>query len=78
VVVGQLLDVVLDETVDVPLEHWAGDVEPKFFDNVLVDPFGVRRAAHAFDTQELKVAFLEVVEVVTREHVVNSKNRGRH
>jgi hypothetical protein len=26
VIVGELLDIVLDETVDIPFEHWAVDV----------------------------------------------------
>jgi hypothetical protein len=74
VVVGKLLDVVLDQTVYVPFEHRTIDVEAEFLNNVLVDAFGVRRAAHAFDTEELEVALFKVVETVTGEHVIDSND----
>jgi hypothetical protein len=72
------LDIVFNETVHVPFEHWAIDVQSEFLDDVLVDSFGVGRAAHAFDTKKFEVAFLQVMEAVTGEHMVNGDDRGRH
>jgi hypothetical protein len=77
-VVGELLDVILNETVDVPLEHWTSYVESQFFSDILVDLLGVGRAAHAFDTEEFEVALLKVMETMTGEHVVDSDDGGRH
>jgi hypothetical protein len=72
VVVGKLLDVVLDQAVYVPFEHRTLNVEAEFLNNIFVDALGIRRATHAFDTEELEVALFEVVETVTGEHVVDS------
>jgi hypothetical protein len=74
VVVGKLLDIVLDQAVYVPFEHRTIDVEAEFLNNVLVDAFGVRRAAHTLDTEEFEVAFLKVVETMTGEHMINSED----
>jgi hypothetical protein len=40
VVVRELLNILFDETVDIPFEHWAIDVKSKLLNNVLVDPSG--------------------------------------
>jgi hypothetical protein len=74
VVVGKLLDVVLDQAVYVPFEHRTVDVEAKFLNNVLVDAFGVRRAAHAFNSEEFEVALFQVVKTVTGERVIDSND----
>jgi hypothetical protein len=57
VVIGKLLNVIFNETVDVPLEHRAGNVESELLSDIFVNPLGIRRAAHAFDTQKFKIAF---------------------
>jgi hypothetical protein len=44
VVVGQLLDVVFDEAIDIPFEHWTGDVESELLYDVFVDLLRIRRA----------------------------------
>jgi hypothetical protein len=72
VVIGQLLDIIFNETIDVPLEHRASDIESEFLRDVLVDLFRVRRAAHALDAKEVEVALLEVMETMTRDCVVDT------
>jgi hypothetical protein len=72
VVVGKLLDVVLDQTVYIPFEHRTIDVEAEFLHNVLIDAFGIRWAAHAFDTEELEVALFQVMETMARDCVFNA------
>src|ERR1700730_3666651 len=71
-VIGQLLDIIFNETVDVPLEHRASDIESEFLRDVLIDLFRVRRAAHAFDAKKIEVALLKVVETMTRDCVVDT------
>jgi hypothetical protein len=71
-IVRELLDVIFNETVDIPLEHWAGNVESELLRDVLVNPLGIRRATHSFDPKQFKVALVEVMETMTGEHVVNS------
>jgi hypothetical protein len=84
VVVRELLDVVLNQTVDVPFKHRAVDVEAEFVGDVLVDLLRVRRATHAFDTQKFEVALLKVIETVMGNCVVDTSefwheaSRGRH
>jgi hypothetical protein len=71
-IIGQLLDVVFNETIDVPFEHWAVDIETKLLSDVFVDLFRVRRAAHAFDPKEFKVVLLKVMEAMARDCVVDT------
>jgi hypothetical protein len=71
VIIRELLDVIFDEAVNVPFEHWAGYVKPEFLDDILINLFGVRRAAHAFDTKEFEVAFLKVVKAVARDSIAD-------
>jgi hypothetical protein len=72
VVVGKLLDVILDQAVDIPFEHRTGDVESEFLRDVFIDLLRVRRAAHAFDTQEFEVALFQVVKAMARDCVVDA------
>jgi hypothetical protein len=72
VVIGKLLDVVLDQAVYVPFEHGTVNVEAEFLRDVLIDLFRVWRAAHAFDTKEFEVALLKVVEAMARDCVVDA------
>jgi hypothetical protein len=84
VVVGELLDVVLDQAVNVPFEHRAVDVKAEFVGDVLVDLLRVQRATHAFDTQKFKVALLKVIETMARNSIADASEfwhearRGRH
>jgi hypothetical protein len=66
------LNVIFNETVDVPFEHRTGDIESELLSDVLVDFLRVRRAAHAFDTKEFEVALLKVVEAMARDCVVDA------
>jgi hypothetical protein len=72
VVIGKLLDVVLDQAVNVPFEHRTSDVESELLRDVLVDLFRVWWATHTFDTKEFEVAFLKVVEAMARDCVVDA------
>jgi Pyruvate/2-oxoacid:ferredoxin oxidoreductase gamma subunit len=74
VIVGKLLDVILEQAVDVPFEHRAVDVEAEFLSDVLVNAFGVGRTAHVLNTEELEVAFFEVIKTMTRDRVVDGND----
>jgi hypothetical protein len=71
VVIGELLDVVLDQAVNVPFEHRAVDVEAELVSDVLVDLLRVWRATHAFDTQKFEVAFLRVIETMAGNSITD-------
>jgi hypothetical protein len=85
-VVGELLDVIFNKAVDVPFEHGTVNIEAKLLSDVFVDPFRVRRAAHAFNTKEFKVTLLKVMEAMAGDCVVDaselwheaSRRRRRH
>jgi hypothetical protein len=82
-IVGELLDVIFDEAIDIPFEHWTVDIEAELLSDVFVDFFRVRRAAHAFDTKEFKVALLKVMEAMAGDCVFDASefwheaSRGR-
>jgi hypothetical protein len=69
VVIGELLDVILDQAVNVPFEHRAINVQAEFVGDVFVDFLRVWRATHALDTQKFKVAFFKVIETVAGDRI---------
>jgi hypothetical protein len=72
VIIRQLLNVIFNETVDIPFEHRTVDIEAELLSDVFVDLFRVWGAAHAFDTEEFKVTLLKVMEVMAGDCVIDA------
>jgi hypothetical protein len=76
VVIGELLNEIFNEAVDIPLEHGARGVEAELFDDVFVNPAGQRVDAEGIDAKKFEVMLLQVMEAVVGKFI--DGRGGRH
>jgi hypothetical protein len=78
VVIRELLDVIFNKAVDVPLEHRAVEVKPEFLSSVFVNPSRQRGTTKGVDAQQFELALVKVVKTVAGKLMVNGDDRSRH